>query len=205
MNRRKPTRKPPVRNPPPSDIPPMPPDFRPTEQAMAQLGRLLREREFASIEEVNAFLQESLASGGLPPAPPQTPLEEAEELIYEALKTPGPRRVQLARKALEISPDCADGYVILAQEAARTPQEALELFEQGVKAGERALGPEAFEEAVGHFWASRRHAPTCGRARAWREYSGCWASAGRPSSSTATCSASTPTTTRASATSSSTA
>jgi len=35
---------------------------------------------------------------------------------------------------------------------ARSPQEAKELYEQGVQAGERALGPQAFEEDVGHFW-----------------------------------------------------
>ena len=37
-------------------------------------------------------------------------------------------------------------------EYAETLPDALELYEQGVAAGERALGPEEFEEYEGHFW-----------------------------------------------------
>ena len=61
------------------------------------------------------------------------------------------RRIQLAKEALAICPDCADAYVLLAEHA-RSRKEALRLYEQGVAAGERALGPEAFERDVGHFW-----------------------------------------------------
>ncbi len=87
------------------------------EQTMANLSRLLNEREFESVDEANAFLQELMASGQLnamPPAP-DTPLEQAQQLMYEAYDTPGKRKhVELARKALDISPDCADAYVLLA-------------------------------------------------------------------------------------------
>jgi tetratricopeptide (TPR) repeat protein len=60
--------------------------------------------------------------------------------------------VQLANKALKISPDCADAYVLLAEEGAKSLQEAKDLYEKGVLAGERALGEETFEEEAGHFW-----------------------------------------------------
>jgi tetratricopeptide (TPR) repeat protein len=81
------------------------------------------------------------------------PLARAQDLIYDAFEAPTKReRVRLARQALKISPDCADAYGILAGETARTPLAARKLLEQGVAAGERALGPEAFEEDVGHFW-----------------------------------------------------
>jgi tetratricopeptide (TPR) repeat protein len=79
-------------------------------------------------------------------------LFEAQELMYEAFDASGPRRAALARQALAISPDCADAYLLLAEETASSAQEARELLEQGVAAGERALGPEAFEEDVGDFW-----------------------------------------------------
>jgi len=127
------------------------PDRRLMEQQMAQIGRLLHSHDFASIEEANAFLQEMLATGGLPEAVPQTPLDAAQELIYQALESTGKRRVTLARKALTVSPDCADAYVLLA-EATRDPREAQALYEQGTEAGERALGPQPFKEDVGHFW-----------------------------------------------------
>ncbi len=130
--------------------PPLP-DRRLMEQQMAAITRLLAEREFASIEEANAYLREALVEGSLPTPAPATPVEEAQEVIYQALEATGKRRLNLARKALTISPDCADAYVLLA-EAATTPEEARRLYEQGVQAGERALGLAAFTEDAGHFW-----------------------------------------------------
>jgi tetratricopeptide (TPR) repeat protein len=83
----------------------------------------------------------------------KTPLKEAQDLIYDAWEVnDSKRRVALARKALEISPDCADAYVLLAEETASSLTEALNLCRQGVEAGERSLGKDAFKEGVGHFW-----------------------------------------------------
>jgi tetratricopeptide (TPR) repeat protein len=76
----------------------------------------------------------------------------AQSLMYDAFEAQGPRRAALAREALAISPDCADAYLLLAEETAASPDEARELLDQGVAAGERALGPEPFTEDVGHFW-----------------------------------------------------
>jgi tetratricopeptide (TPR) repeat protein len=80
-----------------------------------------------------------------------TPLEKAQDLVVQAFEARGRRQLQLARKALALSADCADAYVLLAE---RTPdaETALDLYSQGVAAGERALGPRTFEEEVGHFW-----------------------------------------------------
>jgi len=75
----------------------------------------------------------------------------ASELVGAAWEAPGRRRILLARKALEIWPDCADAYVLLGR-CAGTPEEAHALFAQGVAAGERALGPEVFRDDAGHFW-----------------------------------------------------
>jgi tetratricopeptide (TPR) repeat protein len=131
-------------------------DPRAMEKVSQDLGRLLAEKEFGSIEEANAFLENMLREGGgqFPSAPaPTTPLERAQDLIYEAFETESSRkRVQLAKKALNVSPDCADAYVLLAEESAKSLQEAKDLYEKGVQAGERALGEETFEEEAGHFW-----------------------------------------------------
>ncbi|MBL8793133.1 MAG: tetratricopeptide repeat protein [Planctomycetia bacterium] len=83
----------------------------------------------------------------------QTPLVRAQELIYQAFDAPSPQsRIELARKALRISADCADAHVVLGEHAGG-PKAALEHFERGVAAGERALGPVNFELAVGRFWS----------------------------------------------------
>jgi tetratricopeptide (TPR) repeat protein len=75
----------------------------------------------------------------------------AEDLVYEAWEAAGPRRAVLARKALALWPECADGYVLLAQ-AASSLEEARELLERGVAAGERAVGRRVFVEDAGDFW-----------------------------------------------------
>jgi len=58
----------------------------------------------------------------------------------------------LARQALEIDPNCADAYVILAEQAG-TLDDELRLYAQGIAAGQRALGTEVLTEAAGDFWS----------------------------------------------------
>ena len=83
---------------------------------------------------------------------PGTSLDVAQEIMYEAFEADSPRRqVALARKAIQTCPDCANAYVLLAEHA-ETLDEALDLYEQGVAAGERALGEEGFRQYEGHFW-----------------------------------------------------
>jgi len=139
-------------------------DRRAMEKIMSDVGKLLSEHEFASVDDANDFLQDMLAKGGPLPLPAHTPLEQAQELMYEAWDSFGKRRVELARRALDISRDCADAYVLLAEKTARTLNEAKDLYEQGVRAGERALGSQ-FEEYVGHFWGIMETRPYM-RARA---------------------------------------
>ena len=80
------------------------------------------------------------------------PLDAAQQLMYEAFDAESPRRqIELARRALQISPDCADAYVLLA-EYASSLEEAISLYEKGVAAGARALGEKGFREYQGHFW-----------------------------------------------------
>jgi tetratricopeptide (TPR) repeat protein len=126
-------------------------DFRVMEQAMAELQKRIAAGELPASGEFNIY--DLLPSGGdLAPAA-RTPLEQAQQLMYEAWESPpGRRRVQLAREALKLTPDCADAYVLLAEEAARGPEEARDLYEQGMRAGERALGPRAFKADAGYFW-----------------------------------------------------
>ncbi len=80
-------------------------------------------------------------------------LREAQELIYDAWDAPGPaERIELAEQALKISPDCADAWVLLAEEGADSLAQMRDYYRKGVAAGERALGEKFFEERRGHFW-----------------------------------------------------
>jgi len=147
-------RKPGAKQPKPDATPPPTPAREGMEKMMANIGRLLEEQEFESLEEANAFLEEYVNSGQSfkPREMNLTPLEQAQDLAYDAWDATGARRVQLAQQALELSEDCADAYVLLAEETARSLKDAKRMYELGVEAGERALGPEAFEEFTGHFW-----------------------------------------------------
>jgi tetratricopeptide (TPR) repeat protein len=132
------------------------PDPRANEQVMSKISRLLREREFGSMEEATAFLNahvtgrpiDEVLGGG-----PQSDLQRAQDLMYQAFDAPDRRwRIRMAEQALEISPDCADAYSLLAEEKANSAAEARPYYEKAVEAGERALGAETFEEEAGHFW-----------------------------------------------------
>jgi tetratricopeptide (TPR) repeat protein len=79
-------------------------------------------------------------------------IEKAQDVIYDAWeRTTARSRIALARKALGITPLCADAYNLLAEEA-RSVEEARELYVRGVEAGELALGRKGFKEYAGHFW-----------------------------------------------------
>ncbi|MBI3029330.1 MAG: hypothetical protein HYY64_07470 [Candidatus Rokubacteria bacterium] len=128
------------------------PDRRAMERVMLEMERVMARSEFKNIKQANRALRRRF-SGPMDaiPSTASTPHEKAQELAYRAFEARGRRRVQLARKALDLSADCADSYVILAERTGDLEQ-ARDLYAQGVAAGERALGPQIFAEEAGHFW-----------------------------------------------------
>ena len=90
----------------------------------------------------------------------QDPVHKAQDVMYEAWECRDPKqRFTLAREALRISPLCADAYNLLAEEYAKTQEEALAYFQRAVKAGEDALGSEGFKDYAGHFWGFHETRP----------------------------------------------
>jgi tetratricopeptide (TPR) repeat protein len=126
---------------------------RAMEKTHAAIGRIMEEKQFKNIDEANAFLQKFIVRGKVPDVPPRTALEEAQDLMYSACEESSKKkRLMMARRALDISADCADAYVLLAEESAENIREEKDFYESGVRAGERALGPAFFQENIGHFW-----------------------------------------------------
>jgi hypothetical protein len=113
------------------------------------------EQQFESMDEAQAFLNNYISEGGgsLEDAPaPTTPLERAQELIYDAFDTDDPqRRVDLAEEALQITEDCADAYVLLAEETAEDVEEARELYEPESAPWEKRFLPRR-RATSGAFW-----------------------------------------------------
>ena len=113
-------------------------------------------------------MMQQLVAGLQGQAQQDTPLAKAQALIYRAFEEPDEqRRVQLAKDALAICADCADAYVLLAEHAT-SRKEARRLYEQGVAAGERALGvafrlfATRFSLLPGHRTRPRRGVDTIG-------------------------------------------
>jgi tetratricopeptide (TPR) repeat protein len=86
-------------------------------------------------------------------ARPGRTLEDAQELVYRAWDAATKRkRLALAKEALALTVDCADAWVLLAEEETASDVAARPFWEEAVNAGERVLGRRAFEDDVGHFW-----------------------------------------------------
>ncbi|KAF0124587.1 MAG: ST7 protein [Elusimicrobia bacterium] len=148
-------------------------DLRLTEPAMDHMHRSMAGKNFASIDEMNAFLQEHRI-GHPEKIPPATPLQAAQDLIYQAMDHHSLRvRRRLALKALSLSPDCADAYNLLAEDEAETPEGALEYYEKAAEAGRRALGEAFLEKHRDKLWGDLAARPymraLAGRARTLHE------------------------------------
>ena len=99
------------------------------------------------------MMEAMLAQAGAGDGPAEPLLRQAQDLMYQAWEETNPaKRLVLAHQALATSPDCADAYVLLAEEEADSLARAAQYYQRGVAAGERALGPAYFAENRGQFW-----------------------------------------------------
>jgi tetratricopeptide (TPR) repeat protein len=129
------------------------PDRRIMERGFADMNRYFKKHPASTIDEMNKTAARFFQGRSIDDlvTQPETPAEKAQDLCYQAFATHGRRRVQLARKALETDPNCADAHVILAEQAG-TLEAELDHYTQAMAAAEQALGPEIFQEGAGHFW-----------------------------------------------------
>lgn len=133
-------------------------DPRTLERRLYDLQRLIEGETFDSVEAVKAYLSRFQSLNDIPRAEPVTPEDQANELIDAALEARGRRRLQLARRALEVWPDCVEAYVLQA-ELCQEAEDALVLYEHGVGVGRRALGPLLEEPLEGDGWSQLRLRP----------------------------------------------
>ena len=135
-------------------------DSRAHERVIAEVHRFVHEHEGEPLESLNEQIQElfTMKPPGEILSTASTPLEKAQDLCYQAVEARGRKRVILARKALEMSPDCAEAYSIQAEQSG-DPEESLRLYLEGVAAGERALGPARIERGESSFWTDLEARP----------------------------------------------
>lgn len=125
---------------------------RDTESGFIHMDRLAPKDGFASMEEAQAFYEKYMPPGKKPRFPkPTEAWHQAQEIAYRGWETKSARGRKLAaRRALEISPDAPDAYLLLAQEASSW-EEALDLETKAVAAAERLLGNDP-QNRFPEFW-----------------------------------------------------
>lgn len=79
--------------------------------------------------------------------------DRAQELAFDAMEAATEAQARkLAKRALQLDPDCVDALVVMIDVDARTPREMIEGLQRAVAAGERSLGAKFIRENKGHFW-----------------------------------------------------
>lgn len=112
------------------------------------------------IDEDEFFLQEiEQLAEGKPILDLPASLQEANRLADQAWLEKDPQhKLELARQALEISPDCSEAYLALAYES-QTSEESQDWLEKAVQAGERLLGQDFISTNQGELWYWREARP----------------------------------------------
>src|ERR1700677_2980892 len=78
------------------------------------------------------------------------PYQQALALLEQARHfTDHRRRRVLARRALNLAPDCVEAHLLLA-ESTRSPFHAVVFYRLGVEAAERALSAQSLRHESGH-------------------------------------------------------
>jgi tetratricopeptide (TPR) repeat protein len=136
-------------------------DRRAMERHSAMIGKFLAQQQFQSLDDANRAIQGALPllNGGQLSFDAETPPDRAQEMMWGAFEEASQkRRITIARKALEVCPDCADAYVLLAEDEAKTIEQAIDFYRLGVAAGERALD-EMLNDPETHFWSELKTRP----------------------------------------------
>ncbi len=129
-------------------------DRRAAERLNAFVEQNTKGKDFGSIDELNEFIGQLIGGKRIDDMAlaPSTLAEAAQAKMYEAFDARSEsRRIALAKEALAICPDCADAYVVMAEET-ESLDKALSLYRQGVEAGRRALGDNYIAKNKGSLW-----------------------------------------------------
>jgi len=117
------------------------------ERHLLEITRDIEGKEFDSIEDINAYLNQPNRKKRKTAADK----EKAQDIIFDAYNAKGKRRKELLKKALKLDPNHPDIYNIMGDDATSL-KEANAFYREGVVRGEKQLGQAYFKENMGHFW-----------------------------------------------------
>lgn len=133
------------------DIPMENIEMRALEKSTWIMHKFIDKEKFETTEDANEFIQKIYTSDKLDSYVPENLEDMAQMMAYDAFLKTGNARKEMAKKALEISENCADAYVILA-ELEKNPQTKIDLYRKATAVARKSLGEKIFAEYRGEFW-----------------------------------------------------
>jgi tetratricopeptide (TPR) repeat protein len=126
-----------------------------SESDLLNIDALTPKDGFASEEELNAMLLKYMPPGKRPKFPkPKEPWHQAQEIAYRGWEEKSAsKRTKAAQKAIKISPDGVDPYLLLAHDAPSW-EEALDQELKALAAAERLIGSDPYTEYQDLFWGT---------------------------------------------------
>ena len=126
-------------------------DRRVMEKSTWIMHKFMDREKFETAGNANEFIEKIYNSEKLNSYVPESQEDRAQMMAYDACQKTGNARKEMALKAIDISENCADAYVILA-ELEKNPQIKIDLYRKASVAARKILGEKAFTEYRGDFW-----------------------------------------------------
>jgi len=127
-----------------------------SEQTFRLMHKMIQDKNFQSQKELDDFLHQEIL--GCPPEKlraklPPDPVEDAHELAFQAIEARSSKKaLNLARKALELDPNCLDAQRLAAILETDLDSGRIEALIRLIARAEEQAGPQYFQENQGHFW-----------------------------------------------------
>jgi tetratricopeptide (TPR) repeat protein len=130
-----------------------------SERLLSRMKRMIDTKQFSSAEELNQELERLRESGALD-LNAEKPWdmgdrERAQEYAYRAMESPdADEAARWSRRALDYDPANLDARRTLITIEERNVAATIEKLKPAIESEERRLGPEVFENTMGHFYGA---------------------------------------------------
>ena len=116
-----------------------------TERINRKIAKLVEGENFSDMDELDSFINRAMSEGVLDagssgPAGMDEPVEQAQELAFQAMEEPDDRKaLELTRRALKLDPECIDARSVELQITVDDPQERAKAFQLMLKQARKAM------------------------------------------------------------------
>jgi tetratricopeptide (TPR) repeat protein len=137
------------------DEPPVPSRYM-SEQFHRVVSKMMADKEFADMEEMQRYLDEHVAGRKLDDLMTiieDDPVEVAQTVAFRAMDADAYEdALDLANRALALDPECVDALVTRETCLSTSPDDAIARVRAVIDRVERAWGKQYMRETEGHFW-----------------------------------------------------